>query len=622
MILSRFRILVFAVWLSAGATGAAMAASPADADIAAALADLDRYEQQAEGLSPSRKAAIRRLQRLLGPVRDRLQRSPNKNHPSYREAAGRLEALNRRLETMLAGGSTPAPAASQAQTVTPVAPLAEVDPALAPLLAELEALEREAAALAPGDVPTANALIERLNALVAAFMRVSDRSGPGWNEAAARINALGPAIVATAKQPAGTPPASRTAGDGGARTAAGDGSQAAGELASYEVVRLKRARREIVSLSRDLARLPSAELQRPEALRKWQARFARLRQNLAPFEARRGDPRVAEAFAELERAERAFAALRQQAQGQLGELGDVVARVAEIEARYVGSGKLPEPLRPPIDERLVESWARAILEFRRRLPEDIAYLQKARATSTMVPRKDLDRLLRWVGDSVPRRLQKVVDDTFAAIDARMRAYHDRAEAMARIDPADEHMIRVNYLDPDVYSEVMGEIAEGKRLAELAAGIRQALGMDPSPYREDFARLIAAERKIAETSRAALESSRMPPERASDPRLREIAEEVLRRPEYGVGEWLRLVVNADLQSYQETRGEVEGNRITVYEVDWDEFQVTTAETEGDRVFLWYNTLKFFRKAHRTTPKNRWILAERFRGPEILRANVEG
>ena len=69
-------VLFFAVVLS---SAAAMAQ---DANVKAALYDIQRAESQMPSLTPSRKANIARLQRSLSATEQRLQASPNKSDPA------------------------------------------------------------------------------------------------------------------------------------------------------------------------------------------------------------------------------------------------------------------------------------------------------------------------------------------------------------------------------------------------------------------------------------------------------------------------------------------------------------------------------------------------------------
>jgi hypothetical protein len=79
---------------------------PADSMIKAVVGDLDRYEKQAEGLTPKHKSNIIRIDRMLPMTEQRLARSKNKSHPSWIEASDRLKALKERLAA-LKSGKTP-----------------------------------------------------------------------------------------------------------------------------------------------------------------------------------------------------------------------------------------------------------------------------------------------------------------------------------------------------------------------------------------------------------------------------------------------------------------------------------------------------------------------------------
>jgi hypothetical protein len=117
----KFTILAGAAAFLAAGAGAWAQSQPADNTIKNVMGDLTRYEKQAKSLNPSRKANIKRMQRLLKPTRQRLNGSANKSHPSWVETEARLTRLEKALATMLAG-KRPAPA--PARTAKPAAPAA------------------------------------------------------------------------------------------------------------------------------------------------------------------------------------------------------------------------------------------------------------------------------------------------------------------------------------------------------------------------------------------------------------------------------------------------------------------------------------------------------------------
>lgn len=112
-----------------GLIGTVDAADPADNIIKGAIGDVARFEQQAQGLTPSRKANIRRILKLMNLTRERLDSSPNKDHESWKDADQRFSALQDRLEGLLDGSASPAqqtppPVSTTATTTQPTEPAA------------------------------------------------------------------------------------------------------------------------------------------------------------------------------------------------------------------------------------------------------------------------------------------------------------------------------------------------------------------------------------------------------------------------------------------------------------------------------------------------------------------
>src|SRR5262249_21140173 len=139
-----------------------------------------------------------------------------------------------------------------------------------------------------------------------------------------------------------------------------------------------------------------------------------------------------------------------------------------------------------------------------------------------------------------------------------------------------------------------------------------------------ATIAAAIEKYQGSHSDALAAVRMPDAKSTDSGLIGVAEEVLKRPEYGY-RWKRLVVNADLQHFDKMTGSIDENTssdlvVSVYHWVWDEFQVTTAEFRDGKWYLYANRLRNFTSGGPTTPTGRWILAERFEGSEILEENI--
>nr|MBX2885908.1 hypothetical protein [Granulosicoccus sp.] len=111
------------------------------------------------------------------------------------------------------------------------------------------------------------------------------------------------------------------------------------------------------------------------------------------------------------------------------------------------------------------------------------------------------------------------------------------------------------------------------------------------------------------------SSRTLPVAIVNQELSAIAETVLLDDKYGVGKWKKLIVNADIRPGESTEHKLTDDGLVTIIKNWEEYQVATVEEEAGKLYLYYNTLRKFSRAPRTTPVNRWILAKRHKSGEI-------
>ena len=112
--------LILILMLSTALT--AHAAEPADSTIKNALADIARFEQQAQGLTPARAANAKRILRLLEVSHERLQSSSHQSDPSWQEADQRFTALKTQLQQLTEPGSAAPSAAAVASAPAPATP--------------------------------------------------------------------------------------------------------------------------------------------------------------------------------------------------------------------------------------------------------------------------------------------------------------------------------------------------------------------------------------------------------------------------------------------------------------------------------------------------------------------
>ena len=111
---------LFAAGLMAAAVIPAVSgtAHAADANLKAALYDLDRVAKQLPGLTPKRKANIARLLRNLEGAEGRLAASGDKDSQDWKDADARLKTYRQQLKDLMAGTSAPAKAQAPAAAAT------------------------------------------------------------------------------------------------------------------------------------------------------------------------------------------------------------------------------------------------------------------------------------------------------------------------------------------------------------------------------------------------------------------------------------------------------------------------------------------------------------------------
>lgn len=208
-------VVFFAGFLVLAGAGAFAQVQPADSAIKNALFDIQRAEQQIGGLTPSRGANIKRLQRSLALTEQRLQASPNKSDPSYADAAARLARLKQALADLAAGrmpgtaaapaqASPSAPAASAPAIAAPASPPpVTADPALAAAQQDLARIGGALDAMPAGDKAQLKRYRDDLNAVAARLNQLPNKQDPAWAAAAQNYNTLNQrlnAMVAAAQQ--------------------------------------------------------------------------------------------------------------------------------------------------------------------------------------------------------------------------------------------------------------------------------------------------------------------------------------------------------------------------------------------------------------------------------------
>lgn len=308
----------------------------------------------------------------------------------------------------------------------------------------------------------------------------------------------------------------------------------------------------------------------------------------------------------------ACAALTAAAQAQAPE-----EYLKDVESRFKQE-MLPQALRPPLTVEQADAFGKTIKYFREASKTELPKIKAIDAKDDRRLKSDKERLEYWVGKEVPRLLEETLKQTRYTLDAEIRNKTDYVKFAADIDLNDKDKVRNNLANPDNVADRQEAIKNTRRCLDVMIAIDEALGekSDWPDKRKQFDELA---RKFNEKLAAAA-AMIMPPKDIGDAKLKEIAEATLKTPDSGVKEWKRLIVNSAKQQKQFSVYELRGNTVVRCDYDFEHFQATTIEAEGNDLFLYHNTLAFYKSGAPTTPLNKWVIRERFRGAKIAAENV--
>lgn len=289
----------------------------------------------------------------------------------------------------------------------------------------------------------------------------------------------------------------------------------------------------------------------------------------------------------------------------------------DVEKRFAHA-LLPTALRPPITNEQADAFVVAIKHFRESSKAELPRIEAVNPGDDRRLKSDKQRLANWVGNEVPRQLNEVLQQTRQMLQGVAWSKTDFVKFGAEIDMADQDKVRNNLANPDNVALREDAIRDGRRVIELLVRIDEQLG-EKSEWPAKLKEFEALAAKFQEKLSAAA-AMIMPPKDIGDAKLKEIAEATLKTPDSGVKEWKRLIVNSAKQQKQFSVYELRGNTVVRCDYDFEHFQATTIEAEGNDLFLYHNTLAFYKSGAPTTPLNKWVIRERFRGAKIAAENV--
>lgn len=468
-------------------------------------------------------------------------------------------------------------------------------------LARIQRVEQQEPALAAGDTAAAGRLLSDLawaqKRLAAVVQKKED-----WQAASDRLAAVQKKIEAKAN--AGKPPAEDGAGP------------------SYDTAKLAQLDKEVGHAIDNFGMLSRKHLQDAFRVGYTEKQLLDLTQRLDAFPA--DDAAVQKVAARLAEFRTRFETTMAQLREDQANSGDVATRLGEVRAKYRDDA-VPGELSYPYSEEQLRAWAADIVRLRDTdIPQDLAFLEVA-AQNAAVDQQVVSSLRHWLRDLRDRTIAESLFKVNDRLRGELKHGLEFAQWILDTDPDDRGQVTNRILGKGRFDENVTRLRDLQHAVAMAKVHDELIGGAVAEERTaQQEKVDAALTRLQELAVATLDAVRMPKAASEDPELARIAAETLKKPGYGVGDWLRLVVNTEKVRHESREAWIRPGTVTTtvsyYHYVWDQFQVTTAEKVGDQVWLFANTLKRYESGDPTKKIGQWILSQRFELTPILPENV--
>ena len=481
-----------------------------------------------------------------------------------------------------------------------------------------------------------------------------NQSHASWQDADARYTALvnhlnqmlEPAASSTNTSSQAKPAAQASTPKAAASEAAPKASASgSAQMISQYRVRIKKIDRDIKSLIDTIDKAGVKPFQDPEYVKQKKQSAANFQASIDKYADFKNDPDVVTATNSLATLNNMLQFGEDHAAKELAELGDVQARLKEINGHIRG---LKQPATPayPYPVGSLEKWLVELATLRQSatqlyepLPviKERAYLPNNRYTVEQggpYDFNDVDRLERSLIDMVKQADQEL--ELFKLnLNTQVSHIEQGFEFFEGFDPTIKEHRAKHYIGEGRADEVRNRLATDQQV--LTEAVQFSKLIKAPEYDERVAmldRITSIQEKYESDHEQARSLARMPEAASKDKKLIKIAKETLANYDY-IGDYERLVINADKVHRSKETSTTKFDDIdvslsgdvtltgteTTYFYEWDQFQVATAEPKDGRYYIFYNTLKFFTSGSSNTPLNKWILSGRIQGIEIQEENIK-
>lgn len=555
---------------------AAPALDSGSPEVAAAAAEIARLSAQVDTMAPGDKATGQQYLNELKAIGDRLRGVADKD-AAWSETATSFNALQQRVVATANAAPAPGPATGAAPAAQGTA---AADPNVERVLRELGFNDRNIQQMRGASVRMEERILADMTRIRDLLDQSPGREHPTWQEADIEW-------------------------------------QRQMDLLAQK--RLDAIRQQLDSLGEQIAGLDDVSLVSDQTVAQVRGHLETLAGEMAVYDSYASR----DGYAETWNAHTRTAALLQErvaaAEATEKSFGDIPATVAAIEQRFRET-PVPQALREFHSKEAVVTYAESMKKAYADSVQAARYLQQVDGRTGQVDKQTIQRLLHWADHDRMRQIDESLRETRNHLDGHWAQYQGVIDFRASDDPADPNHRANRFLLQGRFEENVTQLKEGLQFVSVAEAYERALGAEDDGTRsQQQAALQGALGKYEADFQLALSTMRMTPG-TGDSELERIAADTLQNPNYGVNlPWKRLEVGKKAHR-EEARSEISGNSLITNLYKWDEFQVRTAEQVDGKWYVFINDLKYFYSGASTTPLDRWLVADRWQGEQILEENI--
>lgn len=413
-------------------------------------------------------------------------------------------------------------------------------------------------------------------------------------------------------------------------------------LVSGQKVQVKKLTRDMFNVRSDIPTVGPSEFQDASIVQARQKRFKQFTEALKRYP-QVNDPLVQAARQEYTALQQALSTEFKRAKEQLQTLGDVQARLKQLQQNF-GQYPVPKPLQPPFTANEVADWlkqasaARTVGEHNLKELNAIAplaYLPNNPGVPQSGAPYDLDDVKRMQQHAI--QMQSTVQNNYQQMSSSLNnsLQHINQQLSTRWQEDPEGDKKWLFLQADQVQQAQQLFDEARAIINSSLALEQALQQDHSLATQVAQKLEQAEQAFQDNAQRALQASRLPEPVSDNDDMINIATQIIKKPSYEFGQYGPIVLTTEAIVERENKSsEIEIDDVdvtlsgdlkmsgteTTWTYRWQEFKFATPIKHDDgRWYIWWITAKKYSSGSSVTPLGQWVAGKSMQGNPILESN---